>query len=235
MKELKIIALFVFLITFGILGWYTKPSWIILLGLSRQGTIDPQNLSGKLIPENTATFNNVAIPLPVQLAQENLEQPKVETTVLGDSDAPKRIEIDLTNQHLYAYEGDRQVYNFLVSTGKWARTPTGHFKIWVKLRYTKMSGGSQALGTYYYLPNVPYVMFFYGDGASQAAGFSLHGTYWHSNFGHPMSHGCINMKTSEVEQLYYWAKPDLQGKDSVYASADNPGTDIIIYGEAPWE
>jgi lipoprotein-anchoring transpeptidase ErfK/SrfK len=36
-------------------------------------------------------------------------------------------------------------------------------------------------------------------------GYGIHGTYWHSNFGHPMSHGCINLPTEEAEWLFHWA------------------------------
>ena len=108
------------------------------------------------------------------------------------------------------------------------------FDIWIKLRYTKMEGGNKDWGTYYYLPNVPYVMFFYNSQIPKWRGFGIHGTYWHSNFGHPMSHGCINMKTEEVEQLYYWTNPP-STQHTTYANANNPGTKIIIYGEAPNE
>ena len=178
-----------------------------------------------------AAFNNSSVPAPQLLAHDNSNN-----QVLGESNSKKRIEVDLTNQRLYAYEGDNKVYDFLVSTGKWGATPTGTFKIWIKLRYTLMSGGSQALGTYYYLPNVPYTMFFYNNETPKSLGFGIHGTYWHSNFGHPMSHGCINMKTEDVAQIYYWANPELKNnKNSVIASKDNPGTQITIYGEAPYE
>ena len=103
------------------------------------------------------------------------------------------IDVDLTNQRLTAYEGQRLVRTTLVSTGlPRTPTPTGQFRIQIKLRYDDMSGPG------YYLPNVPYVMYFY-------RGYSLHGTYWHSNFGHPMSHGCINLRTSEAEWLFNWA------------------------------
>jgi len=78
-------------------------------------------------------------------------------------------------------------------------------------------------------------MFFSNDEVPSWRGFGIHGTYWHDNFGHPMSHGCINMKTEEVEQIYYWANPELGEKQSIHASANNPGTKIIIYGEAPNE
>ncbi len=97
-----------------------------------------------------------------------------------------------------------------------------------------MEGGKKELGTYYYLPNVPFVMYFYNGQIPKWRGFGLHGTYWHNNFGHPMSHGCINMKTEDAELLFHWAKPDLNGKRSIWASKENPGTPIIIYGEAPW-
>jgi len=155
--------------------------------------------------------------------------------VLGEkTGADKRIYVDLTNQRLYAFEGEKLIYNYLVSTGKWGKTPTGDFEIWVKLRYTTMSGGNSRLNTYYYLPNVPYVMFFYNDSVSKSRGFSLHGAYWHNNFGQPMSHGCVNMKPDEAEKIYYWVDPPTQG-NTTHASKENPGTIITIYGEAPAE
>lgn len=170
----------------------------------------------------------------ITIAPEVIARSERPQTVLGDTTARKIIYIDLATQHLYAKEGDRTVYDFLVSTGKWGRTPTGTFSIWIKLRYTRMEGGNKAIGTYYNLPNVPYTMFFYNDQVSKSTGYGIHGAYWHNNFGHPMSHGCINMRTEDVAKLYYWANPQL-GTESGYATADNPGTQIVIYGEAPQE
>jgi len=179
--------------------------------------------------KNLARFEDKILSVPQELTYVPLA-----TNVLGDSTVNKRIEIDLTNQRLYAYEGDRKVYDFLVSTGKWGKTPTGTFDIWIKLRYTTMSGGNKNLGTYYYLPNVPYTMFFYNQSIPKYRGYGIHGTYWHNNFGHPMSHGCINMKTEEVEQLYNWANPP-STQYTTYANNTNPGTKIVIYGVAPNE
>lgn len=156
-----------------------------------------------------------------------------DSPVLGErTGGEKRIYVDLTEQRLYAFEGDSLIFQFPVSTGKWYYTPTGEFKIWIKLRYTLMTGGSQANGTYYYLPNVPYTMYFYNDEHPKTAGFGIHGAYWHINFGHPMSHGCINMLTEDVEKLYKWADP-LAIEHTTYASAEHPGTPITIYGETP--
>lgn len=103
------------------------------------------------------------------------------------------IDVDLSAQRLTAYQGSTAVRSTLVSTGLPATpTPTGQFRVYVKYASTTMSGPG------YYLPNVPYTMYFY-------RGYGIHGTYWHSNFGHPMSHGCINLPTPEAEWLYYWA------------------------------
>jgi lipoprotein-anchoring transpeptidase ErfK/SrfK len=103
------------------------------------------------------------------------------------------IEVNLSEQRLYAWEGDVLLDSFLVSTGTWATpTVTGTFSIWNKTPIQAMSGPG------YYLPNVPYVMYFYKD-------YGIHGTYWHNNFGTPMSHGCVNMTIPDAEWLYNWA------------------------------
>jgi lipoprotein-anchoring transpeptidase ErfK/SrfK len=103
------------------------------------------------------------------------------------------IDVDLTNQMVYAYAGDTLVNSFVVSTGTWLTpTVTGQYKIYVKYRSAPMSGPG------YYLPDVPYIMYFY-------KGYGLHGTYWHNNFGTPMSHGCVNLRTDEAAWLYNFA------------------------------
>jgi len=139
------------------------------------------------------------------------------TNVLGEVDptAEKRIYIDLSSQALTAYQGDSLFMEAPVSTGKWGRTPAGEFRIWSKFRATRMSGGSG--NDYYNLPNVPYTMFFSGSGVGASRGFALHGTYWHNNFGHTMSHGCVNMRTVDAQKLFNWA--DVKGKITIYGQA----------------
>ena len=103
------------------------------------------------------------------------------------------IDVDLSQQRVYAYEGDTVVNSFVVSTGTWQTpTVTGRYKVWIKLRTTTMAGPG------YYLTNVPYVMYFY-------KGYGLHGTYWHNNFGTPMSHGCVNLTIPDSEWIYNWS------------------------------
>lgn len=201
---------------------------------------DPISLSrliaGETLPApedgNYAVFHGTDVSPPL-LA--NLRQT---SRVLGvTSPGDKRIEVNLTNQRVYAYEGNRKIFEFIVSTGKWGRTPTGTFRIWAKVRSQLMSGGSQTDGTYYYLPNVPYVEFFYNNLTPKSMGYSFHGTYWHNNFGHPMSHGCVNMRTEDAAKLYDWTTPEVTNPKawSTLATAASPGTEVIIYGVPPAE
>jgi hypothetical protein len=100
------------------------------------------------------------------------------------------IEVDLTNQMLYAYRGSQLINGFSVSTGAGEhKTITGTFKIYAKHPEIRMVGPG------YDLDDVPYTLFFY-------KGYALHGTYWHSNFGTPMSHGCVNLKTEDADWIY---------------------------------
>ena len=168
----------------------------------------------------------------------NLEPPDIDLAFLDNSNvlgsetnnSDKRIVVDLTSQTLKAYEGDELYFETLISSGKLFPTPTGEFTIWKKIRATKMSGGEGA--GYYYLPNVPYVMFFSNSEIAAARGFSLHGTYWHNNFGHAMSHGCVNMRTIDAKKIWDWVNPETVGNDTSATETD-PGTKITIYGKAP--
>jgi hypothetical protein len=86
-----------------------------------------------------------------------------------------------------------------------------------------MEGGVKGTKSYYYLPNVPFAMFFYGD-------FGIHGAYWHTNFGNRMSHGCVNAPTSVAEKLFYWTSPQLpEKKNSVRSTDTNLGTRVVIH------
>lgn len=187
------------------------------------------DLSGNFVPNAREAEFHGEILTPPLLAENGRE----EGVVLGEkTGSNKRIEVDLTNQKLYAFDENTVIYEFPISSGKWGKTPTGDFRIWIKLRYTRMTGGNKALGTYYNLPNVPYTMFFYNDEVPKSQGFGIHGAYWHNNFGQPMSHGCINMREEDVKKIYDWATP-VSNSFTTYASEEDPGTPIKIYGTAP--
>ncbi len=185
------------------------------------------DLSGMIENGALGIFNNQ--PINVPNIDNSIDPP---APVLGAETAvgDKHIYVDLSTQTLTAYQGSTMYMKTLISSGKWHPTPTGDFTIWVKLKSTRMSGGTG--DDYYNLPNVPYTMFFSNSEVSKAAGFSLHGAYWHNNFGHPMSHGCVNMRTIDAKKLYEWASPETKS-NTTYASNENPGTVVTIYGQAP--
>ncbi len=133
---------------------------------------------------------------------------------LGDPYAPgpKWIEVSTTQQTLWAYHGDTLIHQSLVSTGLAPNlTELGMFHIRLKYPEQDLGGftnetgevigfGEAPPGTVPYLvEDVPHVMYFNMDAEA------LHGTYWHNNFGQPMSHGCVNLPLDVAEWLYGWA------------------------------
>jgi lipoprotein-anchoring transpeptidase ErfK/SrfK len=124
----------------------------------------------------------------------------------------KRIEVNLTTQMLSAYEYDKEVLKTSISSGLFngprgkdglsTKTPQGEFRIMEKDPAKHMGNGNLfADADDYELPGVPWTCFF------TTQGHAFHGTYWHENFGTPMSHGCINMRTEEAKWLFRWALP----------------------------
>jgi lipoprotein-anchoring transpeptidase ErfK/SrfK len=105
----------------------------------------------------------------------------------------RSIVVSTENQRIYAYENGQMVRTHLVSTGLPA-TPTvkGDYRVYVKHVATDMSGPD------YFLPQVPYTMYFF-------QGYGIHGTYWHNAFGRAMSHGCVNLPTDEAQRFFNFA------------------------------
>lgn len=108
------------------------------------------------------------------------------------------VEIDLYEQTLAAYEGDRMVYATLISSGlnKWP-TNEGLFQVWSRFERTKMSGAEGQID-YYLVEDVPHVMYFDKE-------IGLHGAYWHDRFGYKHSHGCVNMPPLDSEWVFNWS------------------------------
>jgi lipoprotein-anchoring transpeptidase ErfK/SrfK len=132
-----------------------------------------------------------------------LEQRKVAKINLTDrpEGAQKWVAIDLFEQVLTAYEGERAIFSTLISSGlPNTQTNIGLFKVYSKRPTTPMTG---AMGqpNFWSLPSVPWVMFFDGD-------ISLHGTYWHDGFGFKRSRGCVNLSISDAKWLYDWSGSD---------------------------
>jgi lipoprotein-anchoring transpeptidase ErfK/SrfK len=131
------------------------------------------------------------VPAPIEETPNSEAQPVDDGSLFPNDE--RWIEVNLSQQQIYAYEGDTLVNTFIVSTGlPGTPTVTGEYRIYVKVPLQDMSGPG------YYLRDVPWVMFFHED-------YGFHGTYWHNNFGTPMSRGCVNLSVEDAAWLYDWA------------------------------
>lgn len=121
----------------------------------------------------------------------------------------KLVLIDLTTQSLSCFEGKTEVFYCRISSGakfnaageaveEWA-TPLGGHPIWRKIISLHMSGGTTGGG--YDLPGIGWTSLFVGDGVA------IHATFWHNNFGVPMSHGCVNSRPQDAKWVFRWTSP----------------------------
>jgi len=148
----------------------------------------------------------------------------------------KRIEVSLKTQHLICFEYDEPVFTTIISSGRVnsnpgpngipTRTPSGKYNIMVKMPSKHMGNGSLAADPEAYeLPGVAWTTFF------TKQGHAFHGTYWHDNFGVPMSSGCINMRTDEAKWLFRWTLPLAAADQISPLTLDKKGfgTPVVIF------
>jgi hypothetical protein len=145
-------------------------------------------------------------------------------------EADKLIEVSLAYQMLYAYESGRLVFSARCATGASFRisglglvnyhTPRGQHRLTCKRPSRHMSGG-WGRSDFYDLPGVPFCSYFTGSGVA------IHGTYWHNDFGHPRSHGCVNVLAEEAQWVYRWAQPPAAYTDIVLEVKEG-GTQVIV-------
>ena len=149
-------------------------------------------------PEPTVTAEPTETAVPTEIPP--IDPPPAQAPIVrpaGVSEDEHWIDVSLANQTLVAYEGETAVFTSIISSGTWDHpTVTGQFRTWLKHESQTMNG--YLLGYDYFLEDVPYVMYFYND-------YAIHGTYWHDNFGTPMSHGCVNTPTEDAGWLFDWA------------------------------
>jgi lipoprotein-anchoring transpeptidase ErfK/SrfK len=187
----------IFIISIGLISWIGMPFSLPAQAQSETGRQLANLVKPTLTPSSTPTFTPSPIPTTTPLPTETpLPAANPETDDQTNASPALKgaqghwLDVNLSEQRLYAYNGDQLVQSFIVSTGTWLTpTITGQYYIYVKYLYADMAGPG------YYLPNVPYVMYFY-------SGYGIHGTYWHNNFGTPMSHGCINLAPEEAAWIY---------------------------------
>lgn len=132
----------------------------------------------------------------------------------------KLLEIDLEKQRLIAYEGSKPVFTTRIATGYFeGDTPKGEFIVERKQPSRHMASNLE--GNEFDLPGVPWVCYI------SWTGVSLHGTYWHHNYGTPQSHGCINLLPEAAKWVYCWTDPYVPVSDD-YVESDH-GTRVVVF------
>jgi lipoprotein-anchoring transpeptidase ErfK/SrfK len=166
---------------------------------------------GETVTEMLARQTNVDLDVPMVR-----EVPDGVTTTVLSADPPAKgqwIDVDLTTQVTTLTEDGQVVASFLISSGK-AETPTpdGAYNVYAKVALQDMTGWN-ADGTTYWIEDVPWATWFWGN-------YGFHAAYWldESQIGTPQSHGCINMRVGDAKFLYDWAAI---------------GTVVAVHGTAP--
>lgn len=137
------------------------------------------------------TFFSSSIPITTNSPNNSIQA--VQAAPRKKPSSARRIEIDLSEQRLRAWEGKKLIYTTRISSGKRSTpTPLGTYRINAKYRTNRMRGRG------YDIPNVPYAMYFH-------RGYAIHGAFWHNRFGTPVSHGCVNLPVKQARRLYNWA------------------------------
>ena len=187
-------------------------------------------LTGKTVQIDDNLFRESTDGYWVKDANVTLTAPGPRPSEVGEHE--KWVDVNLDKKTMVLLEGDRPVYATLVSPGKKSRdkkknhaTPTGSWRIREKHIAVTMDGDGAAGDLPYSIEDVPYVEYFKGS-------YALHGAFWHSNFGHDMSHGCVNLSPLDAKHVFNWTEPHLpRGWHAVWSTKDHPGTMVVIHGD----
>ncbi len=134
----------------------------------------------------------------------------------------KRLEINLKQQRVVAYEYDKEVFNVLVSTGYYTgSTPIGTYMTKRKRPCRRMANITGDPNVDYDLPGVPWVSYF------TDSGIAFHGAYWHSRWGHRISNGCINMQAEDAKWVYRWCDPNVPFDEYFFEAERGTRVDVI--------
>jgi hypothetical protein len=158
----------------------------------------------------------------IAIAAENTKLPEFA------SGTTKWIDVSIQRQTLTLFEGTKPIYATMISTGKDGlgdpktthSTPTGTFNI--RDKHITDTMDSQVLGSEFELNDVPWVQYF-------KAGYALHAAYWHTEYGRPRSHGCINMSPIDAYRLFRWTEPQLPAHWHGVEAGDAMGKGTIVH------
>jgi hypothetical protein len=156
-----------------------------------------------------------------------LARAKLATLPEGVGPSDRWIDVDIAQQVLVAYAGPTPMFATLVSTGrntKQSETPLGVHEVWVKLAYSDMDDIDRSdIPKNYSIQDVPWVQFFKGS-------YGFHAAFWHNDFGHRRSHGCINLSPTDARYLFTFTQPILPpGWNAILPIPEDRPTTIQVH------
>ena len=146
----------------------------------------------------------------------------------------KRIDVDLKQQFVTAFEGDKIVFGTRVATGavfrnadgtvqSFAPTPGDH-RIYEKRPSRRMIGGPAGDASSYDLPGINWVSYF------TRTRIAFHVTYWHNYCSRPRSHGCVNMLPEDAKWVYRWTLPAAEyDAPATFTEARDDGSLVRVF------
>jgi len=196
--------------------YYSTTHWVMGADTDAEGTIWYKLFDERLNQNTWAKGAHLRRVLPSEI------------TPLAPQTNNKRIEVNLAKQTFQCFEDGVKVVDVLCATGPLMRvendkpvysTPSGEWKIIRKRPSRHMAGDDLASVDFFDLPGVPWVSYFHWWGVS------IHGTYWHNDYGHPRSHGCVNLPPETAKWVYRWTLPNAGLKDEI----EGNGTEIVVF------
>lgn len=189
----------------------------------------PFGLTGEEHEHKGATYRKTVDGWWMKASEGTLTDPGPKPSDLAAGE--KWIDVNLSKKTLVAFDGDKPYYAALIAPGKKSKdkqkdhaTIQGTFRIREKHIAVTMDGdGRVASDLPYSIEDVPYVQYFEGS-------YALHGAFWHNNFGHEMSHGCVNLSPLDAKKIFYWSEPQLpRGWHAAWSTAEHRGTLVVIH------
>lgn len=155
------------------------------------------------MPEPTALAEIIQDTPTPEYAASLIEQPFEQPNALASSyGGNKYILVDISEQHMYVYEGETPVFSFTASTRMNNATRAGNFSVLNKI--------PNAYGATWniWMPNW---LGIYWAGSLQNGIHALPilpngGQLWAGYLGTPISYGCVVIGTYESRLLYDWAE-----------------------------
>ena len=133
----------------------------------------------------------------------------------------KWIAVDLEEQLLHAYVGERPVRLVPCSTGINGNTRPGSYRVQWKRRLQTL----QLKRGHIRVEDVQWVMYY-----DKVNSIAIHTAYWHADFGKPTSHGCVNVPRDDARWLYEWSSPSPAPEDSeTFAHDGARGTRVVVF------